>query len=176
MPEYSESETVAFAGLEQREIPYSGNSEKMNYHPLVTVVVVNYNGRHFIRECLASITNQTYAPLEVILVDNASSDGSVEFVRALFPGIHIVQNNENRGFSGGQFRDTGIEWNVYHNAEQRYPNGFPLHQVPCPCNVRGCQDWHGRNQNALPGWDHQLDWHLHIPKRGCLGSGYVQAR
>ena len=101
MPEYSESETVTLTRQDQGEIPYSGNSEKMTDHPLVTVVVVNYNGRHFLRECLASITDQTYAPLEVILVDNASSDGSVEFVRALFPGIHIVQNNENRGFSGG---------------------------------------------------------------------------
>ncbi|HNW80999.1 MAG TPA: glycosyltransferase, partial [Methanoregulaceae archaeon] len=101
MPEYSESETVTLTRQDQGEIPYSGNSEKMTDHPLVTVVVVNYNGRHFLRECLASITDQTYAPLEVIFVDNASSDGSVEYVRALFPGIHILQNNENRGFSGG---------------------------------------------------------------------------
>jgi len=73
----------------------------MSDHHLVSVVVVNYNGRHFLGECLASLKNQTYSPIEIILVDNASSDGSVEFVQASFPDVHIVQNSENRGFSGG---------------------------------------------------------------------------
>jgi glycosyltransferase involved in cell wall biosynthesis len=45
--------------------------------PKVTLIVVNYNGRNFIRDCLNSLERQTFRDFEIILVDNASSDGSL---------------------------------------------------------------------------------------------------
>jgi GT2 family glycosyltransferase len=67
----------------------------------VTVVVLNYNGKHFLKDCLASLLKQTYAPYEVVLVDNASADGSVDFVRREFPEVRVVESGANLGYCGG---------------------------------------------------------------------------
>jgi GT2 family glycosyltransferase len=69
--------------------------------PSVTVVVVNHNGRGYLEECLGSLRAQTYPAdqIEVIFIDNASSDGSVELVRSAFPEVQVVVNDTNTGFS-----------------------------------------------------------------------------
>ncbi|MBI5328024.1 MAG: glycosyltransferase family 2 protein [Deltaproteobacteria bacterium] len=67
--------------------------------PLVSVVIVNWNGKRFLEKNLSSIFNQTYRTFEVILVDNGSSDGSVEFVAENFPKTIIIKNKENTGFA-----------------------------------------------------------------------------
>jgi GT2 family glycosyltransferase len=71
--------------------------------PFVSVIVVNYNRKHFLRDCLESLADQTY-PLdrrEVILVDNGSSDGSAEYVREQFPWVRLVSLSRNWGFAKG---------------------------------------------------------------------------
>ncbi|HEX2028327.1 MAG TPA: glycosyltransferase [Nitriliruptorales bacterium] len=69
--------------------------------PTVTVVAVNYNGRDYLEGCLGSILQQDYPRdrIEVLLIDNASSDGSVEFVRQRFPPVQVITNDRNRGFA-----------------------------------------------------------------------------
>jgi len=69
----------------------------------VSVVVLNYNGKHFLKNCLESLHGLDYpsASVEVILVDNASTDGSVEFVRSNFPSVRVVRNSRNLGVSSG---------------------------------------------------------------------------
>ncbi|MCU0613345.1 MAG: glycosyltransferase family 2 protein [Candidatus Eisenbacteria bacterium] len=67
----------------------------------VTVVVVNYNGVGYLDACLASLKALEPAPAEVILVDNASTDGSVGWVRAQHPWVRIVEAGENLGYCGG---------------------------------------------------------------------------
>ncbi|CBE67387.1 MAG: glycosyltransferase family 2 protein [Candidatus Methylomirabilis oxygeniifera] len=71
--------------------------------PLVSVVIVNYNGLHFLGPCLTSLERLHYPRerYEVILVDNASSDGSIPYVRTQFPWVTIVRNAANLGFAGG---------------------------------------------------------------------------
>jgi len=69
--------------------------------PLVSVVVLNWNGDRVIEACLRSVQAQTYGPLEVIVVDNASADGSVELIRSQFPKIRLIVNETNLGFGGG---------------------------------------------------------------------------
>jgi hypothetical protein len=75
-------------------------------HPLISVVVVNYNGIQFLKNCFSSIYQQKFTPYEVILVDNASIDGSAEYVRKNFPDVKIVIQSSNSGFAGGA--NTGI--------------------------------------------------------------------
>jgi GT2 family glycosyltransferase len=70
-------------------------------HPLISVIIVNYNGRKFLPDCLTSIFQQTYFPLEVIMVDNASNDGSVEYVQQNFPDVKLFIQSTNLGFAGG---------------------------------------------------------------------------
>jgi GT2 family glycosyltransferase len=65
------------------------------------VVVVNFNGRDYLDACLGSLRDLDYpaAQVEVILIDNASTDGSVEHVRAAFPEVRVEVNGTNTGFS-----------------------------------------------------------------------------
>lgn len=67
---------------------------------LLSVLIVNYETRLELEDCLASIeTERDSLPLEVIVVDNASSDGTMEAVRVRFPWVRLVGNSENVGFS-----------------------------------------------------------------------------
>ena len=69
--------------------------------PTVTVVVVNFDGRDYLEPCLRSVLEQDYPEdrLEVILIDNASQDGSVALVRERFPEVQVVVNEANVGFA-----------------------------------------------------------------------------
>lgn len=71
--------------------------------PDLSIIIVNWNVRELLRRCLASISN-TQSPIptsEIIVVDNASSDGSAEMVRNEFPHVRLIANTTNRGFTGG---------------------------------------------------------------------------
>ena len=65
----------------------------------VSVIIVNWNTRDLLRNCLRSITDQTKVAHEIIVVDNASRDGSAEMVRAEFPDVTLIANTENGGFA-----------------------------------------------------------------------------
>lgn len=70
-------------------------------NPTVSVVVVNWNGRKYLEACLTSLQEQTFDDFETIVVDNGSTDGSVNLVREEFPDVRLVALNCNRGFCGG---------------------------------------------------------------------------
>lgn len=63
-----------------------------------TVVIPNYKGIDYLEDCLRSVYESS-VPLKVILVDNASNDGSLEMVRERFPETEIISFSENKGFS-----------------------------------------------------------------------------
>ncbi len=71
--------------------------------PFVSVIIVNYNGKHFLPACLDALRNQTYPEdsFEVIISDNASTDGSVDFVKASHPWVRVQENESNLGFAAG---------------------------------------------------------------------------
>ncbi|MBW6518663.1 MAG: glycosyltransferase family 2 protein [ANME-2 cluster archaeon] len=73
----------------------------MNYNPLVSIIIVTWNGKKYLRECISSLLDQTYTHFEIIMVDNASTDGSVELVKENFPIVRIIENDDNQGFAGG---------------------------------------------------------------------------
>jgi Predicted glycosyltransferases len=65
----------------------------------ISVIVVNWNVRELLRRCLHSVLNPTSGvALEVIVVDNGSTDGSIEMVRQEFPTVRLIANSDNRGF------------------------------------------------------------------------------
>ena len=72
--------------------------------PRLSVIVVNWNGREHLPACFDSLAAQTFRDFEVILVDNGSRDGSVEFVRSRYPWVHLVPLAENTGFATGNNR------------------------------------------------------------------------
>ncbi|MBL8120139.1 MAG: glycosyltransferase family 2 protein [Anaerolineae bacterium] len=69
--------------------------------PNVSIIVLNYNGREDTLACLRSLQHVTYPNLRVVMVDNASTDGTVEAVRAAHPEVTILETGANLGFTGG---------------------------------------------------------------------------
>lgn len=66
-----------------------------------SVIIVNYNGAHLLKECLESLQGQTFKDFEIVLVDNASTDGSVSLVKDTYPEVTVIENRENLGYGGG---------------------------------------------------------------------------
>lgn len=66
-----------------------------------SVIVLNYNGKRFLKTCLLSVLKQDYKNYEVILVDNNSSDGSADYVKKYFKKVRVLKLKENLGFTGG---------------------------------------------------------------------------
>lgn len=67
--------------------------------PLVSVIIVNYNGRHYLKECFDSLISGTYKNFEMILVDNGSRDGSASYVRENYPDVKVIDNGANLGLA-----------------------------------------------------------------------------
>jgi len=65
----------------------------------VSIVIVTWNSIFYIRECLESVISQTFKDFSITVIDNRSSDGTVEFLRENYPTVHILQNFKNLGFS-----------------------------------------------------------------------------
>jgi len=82
----------------------------------VYVIVLNWNGRHVIASCLASLADVVDPPLEIIVVDNASSDGSPEIVRRDFPGLELITNERNLLFAEGN--NVGLRRAIARGADR----------------------------------------------------------
>ena len=65
----------------------------------VSIVIPNYNGKHFLEDCLRSVFAQDIEDQEVIVVDNGSTDGSLEYLNAC-PGVRTIAMDKNYGFCG----------------------------------------------------------------------------
>lgn len=81
--------------------------ESVRQDPFVSLIVLNWNGLRYLPGCFGSLCRQTYRHCEIIMVDNGSNDGSVEYVRGHFPEIRIIQNGRNLGFAAGN--NVGIQ-------------------------------------------------------------------
>jgi len=84
-------------------------------YPLVYTVVLTWNGRADTLECLPTVLAMPYPNMRVVLVDNASTDGTVPAVREAFPGVEILVNKENLGFAGGT--NTGVRYALERQAD-----------------------------------------------------------
>lgn len=82
----------------------------MNAHPTVSVIIPNYNGRRFLATCLEALRRQTYPRdrMEVILVDDASTDDSVPFVKAHFPEVRVLRLPRNSGLAAACNRGAAL--------------------------------------------------------------------
>lgn len=80
----------------------------MNKNDLVAIIVLNYNKKKDILECLESIFRLDYDGFEVFAVDNGSNDGSVEEIKTKYPNVHLIESKINLGVAGG--RNIGIKY------------------------------------------------------------------
>jgi GT2 family glycosyltransferase len=92
--------------------------------PSVSVIVLNYNGLRYMQECFASLSALEYPidRVELVLADNGSSDGSVEYVRQNFPKVRIIAFEQNYGFCRGNNKaseQVGSEFVAFLNSDMR---------------------------------------------------------
>jgi GT2 family glycosyltransferase len=72
--------------------------------PLVSVVIPTFNRKNDLLECLTALLNSSYGNIEIIVVDNASTDGTNEAVKRMFPKVKLIRNKRNEGVTGGRNR------------------------------------------------------------------------
>lgn len=65
----------------------------------VSIIIPNYNGSKYIKQCIDSLKRQTYKGYELIIVDNASKDDSIKIIEKIYPSAKLIKNQENKGFS-----------------------------------------------------------------------------
>jgi len=71
----------------------------MRENPLVSIIILNYNGRYLLPACIDSVVAQSYKELEIIFVDNGSGGGSAGFVKSNYPGVKVLENGSNLGYA-----------------------------------------------------------------------------
>jgi GT2 family glycosyltransferase len=98
--------------------------EEMNNIPRITVIIVNWNAGAYIERCLSCLQQQTLLPARIIVVDNNSTDGSLDRIEAYFKDIEIIRLGENTGFAAANNlavkAANGSEWIALLN-----PDAFP---------------------------------------------------
>jgi GT2 family glycosyltransferase len=87
----------------------------MTTDPLVFIIIVNWNGKEITLDCLRSLQGITYKKTGTVVVDNASSDGSVAAIQRDFPGVVVLEMKENLRFAGGN--NAGITYSLQQGAD-----------------------------------------------------------
>jgi len=92
----------------------------MAYNDLLSVTIVTYNSGRFIKRCLESVLEQKYPNLEVVVIDNASTDGTVDILEQFQDRCRVYYNDENVGFAAAQNQAIGVtngEWILTLNPD-----------------------------------------------------------
>jgi GT2 family glycosyltransferase len=74
------------------------------HSPLVCIIVITFNGLRHLEGCLGSLRQTDYPNCRILLVDNASTDGSADYTRTHFPEVQVLRQDTNLGFAGGNNR------------------------------------------------------------------------
>ena len=93
----------------------------------VAVVILNYNGLKFLQQFLKRIVDNCPPYAQVVIADNASSDGSVQWLRNNFPGVKLVEHSFNKGFADGYndaLKEIEAEYFVILNSDIEVTDGW----------------------------------------------------
>jgi GT2 family glycosyltransferase len=99
----------------------------MTSTPKVAIVILNWNGLKYLREFLPFVMASTWPNLNIVVGDNGSTDGSVNFLKESFPGVQIIQNDKNYGFTGGYNRvleKVEADYFILLNSDVEVPAGW----------------------------------------------------
>ncbi len=91
-----------------------------NVKPVISIIIVSYNTRKMTLECLSSVVAETKTPHEVIVVDNASTDGSADAIAEQFPQVKLIRETENHGFGPAHdiaMREVNSDWLLLLNPD-----------------------------------------------------------
>ena len=93
----------------------------------VSVVIINYNGRKYLEKFLPSVLASTYADMELIIADNASTDDSLEFMQSVYPAVRIIKLKRNHGYAGGYneaLKEVHSEYYILLNSDVEVTAGW----------------------------------------------------
>lgn len=96
-------------------------------NPFISIIIVNWNGDALLQKCIQSVVSQHYSPIEIIVVDNASHDTSIDVIQHHFPNVTIVKNSYNTGFAKGCNQGTEIakgEFILFLNTDAWLDSNF----------------------------------------------------
>jgi GT2 family glycosyltransferase len=145
----------------------------MNQASSASIIVPTWNGIEYIEDCLDSLLAQDYPEFEVIVVDNASSDGTPEWVAEHFPMVTLIRNGQNLGFAGGvnvglhaARGDVLILFNQDAAAEPGWLCALIFGLLAAPdIGVVGCKIYH---------WDGKTIWHAGVEYDPGRGATYLR--
>ncbi len=95
------NEMRSFPGQDKRHDIEQRTDAGTQKLPSVAIVILNWNGIHFLEKFLPSVSASLYSNKKIVVVDNASTDDSVLFLRNVFPEVEIIQHSNNEGFAKG---------------------------------------------------------------------------
>lgn len=113
--------------------------------PSVGIGILNWNGKNFLQALLPQLQNLTYPNYNIYVIDNASSDDSVRYVREFYPEVKIIALDKNYGFAGGYnkgFAQMPEDYYLMLNSDVEVPTGFikPLvEMMEANLNIAVCQ-------------------------------------
>jgi GT2 family glycosyltransferase len=90
-----------FTGPSATTVATVESPAKKHALPRASVIIVNYNGFDYLEDCLSSVLDQSYPDFEIVLVENASTDGSADIAEYYVDQLTLVKAGENLGFAGG---------------------------------------------------------------------------
>ena len=134
--------------------------------PSVAIVILNWNGKHYLQQFLPSVMQSQYGNLSIIVADNASSDDSVSFLKNEFSGVQILQLDKNYGFAKGYneaLKRVEAEYFILLNSDVEVTPGWiqpVISYMQAHPRVAACQpkilSYHNKNMfeyaGAAGGW------------------------
>ncbi len=99
---------------------------------MVSIILVNWNSRPFLRSCMTALEAQTYQPFELLVIDNCSTDGSQDLLRTAYSHHHLCLNERNVGYCGGANQGIRLaqgEYLLVMNPDVIVSQDFLLHLV-----------------------------------------------
>ncbi len=113
--------------------------------PSVAVVILNWNGKHFLEKFLPSVMASTYENFQTVVVDNASGDDSISFLEANYPNIKLIINDQNEGFAKGYntaLKQVTADYYVLLNSDVKVSTGWIgpiISLMQADENIAACQ-------------------------------------
>ncbi len=148
--------------------------------PVVSIVIVSYNTRAMTLDCLASVFAETTVPFEVIVVDNASPDGSAEAIAEAFPQVRLLAETTNHWFAGGCNLGAGQargEYILHLNPDTVVLDGAIDRLVRFAQRTPAARIWGGRTfdgdmrPDPASAWGRMTLWRLFCRASGLTAIG-----
>ena len=134
--------------------------------PIISVIIASYNNAKFIKKCLTSILNQTYKKIEIIVVDDCSTDNSIQVLKKFKKKIKLIKNKTKNNIAG-------------YDQMQTYYNGFVRSRGDIICFLDS-DDYYEKNkiQNVLNFFiinkKENILFDLPIIKKNCMRKNLIE--